>query len=95
VSDLLRITSVEAVLPVILKLSWNDGYQGIVDLRGTIADGDIFESIRDAETFKKVELEKNGHSIYWGEDGNEDVDFGCDRLREMAEAQAELLARAH
>jgi Protein of unknown function (DUF2442) len=72
-NDLLRITAVEAVLPGVLKLSWNDGYQGIVDLRGIIADGDIFEHIRDPENLKLVRVESYGHSIYWGEEGNEEV----------------------
>jgi hypothetical protein len=92
--QILRITGAEAVLPGVLKLTWNDGYEGLVDLRGVIADGEIFEHIRDPENFKKVRVESYGHSIYWGEDGNEEVDFGCDRLREMAEEQAALLARA-
>jgi hypothetical protein len=93
-SDLLRITAAEPVLHGVLKLTWNDGYEGIVDLRGTIADGMLFAHIRDAENFKKVRVERYGHSIFWGEDGDEEVDFGCDRLREMAEEQAALLARA-
>jgi len=93
-SDILRITSAEVVLPGVLKLSWNDGYEGIVDLRGLIAEGEIFESIRNPENFKKVRVASFGHSIYWGEGGNETVDFGCDRLREIAEEQAALLARA-
>ena len=91
---ILRITAAEAVLPGVLKLTWNDGYEGVVDLRGVIVDGEIFEHIRDPENFKKVRVEGYGHSIYWGEEGNEEVDFGCDRLREMAEEQAALLARA-
>jgi hypothetical protein len=92
-SDIPRITSAEAVLHGVLKLAWNDGYEGIVDLRGTIADGEIFEPIRDSENFKKVRVADYGHHIYWG---NEDdgVDFGTERLREIAEEQAELLARA-
>jgi hypothetical protein len=93
-SDMFRITSAEAVLPGVLKLAWNDGYEGIVDLRGIIADGEAFELIRDPENFKKVRVASYGHSIYWGEEDNEEVDFGCDRLREMAEEQAALLARA-
>jgi hypothetical protein len=93
-TDILRIKSAEAVLPGVLKLAWNDGYEGIVDLRGIIAEGQIFEHIRDPENFKQVRVESYGHSIYWGEEGNEEVDFGCDRLREMAEEQAALLARA-
>lgn len=92
-NNILRIIGAEAVLPGVLKLAWNDGYEGIVDLRGTIADGEIFEPIRDPENFKNVRVEEYGHHIYWG-DENDGVDFGCDRLREMAEEQAELLARA-
>ena len=92
-SEILHITAVEAVLPGVLKLAWSDGYEGIVDLRGVIADGQIFEHIRDPENFRNVRLESYGHSIYWGREGDEEVDFGCDRLREMAEEQAALLAR--
>jgi len=92
-SDIRRIISAEAVLPGVLKLAWNDGYEGIVDLRGTIADGEIFEPIRDPENFKKVRVDEYGHHVYWG-DKDDGVDFGCERLREIAEEQAELLARA-
>jgi hypothetical protein len=92
-SDILRITRAEAVLPGVLKLAWNDGYEGIVDLRGKIADGEIFEPIRDREIFKNVRVADFGHHIYWG-DEDDGVDFGSDRLREIAEEQAALLARA-
>ena len=92
--EILRITSVEVVLPGVLKLAWTDGYEGLVDLRGIIAQGPIFEPIRDPENFKNVRIAEYGHSIYWGEADDEDVDFGCDRLREIAEEQAALLARA-
>jgi len=92
-SDILRITAAEAVLPGVLKLAWNDGYEGIVDLRGAIAEGEIFESIRDPDNFKKVRVADYGHHIYWG-DEDDGVDFGCDRLREIAEGQAALLAHA-
>ena len=93
-SDVLHITSVEPVMHGVLKLKWDDGYEGIVDLRGTIATGDMFGHIRDPERFKLVRVSDYGHSVYWGEPDKEDVDFGCDRLREMAEEQAALLARA-
>ena len=77
-----------------LKLAWNDGYEGIVDLRGIIADGEIFEAIRSPDMFRQVRVESYGHSIYWGEEADEIADFGCDRLREITEEQAALLARA-
>ena len=93
-TDILRITTAEPVVHGVLKLAWNDGYEGIVDLRGIIADGEIFEHIRNPENFKKVHVAPHGHSIYWGKEDNEEVDFGCDRLREIAEEQAAILARA-
>ncbi len=92
-NDDLRITGAEAILPGVLKLAWNDGYEGIVDLRGKIADGEIFQPIRDAGEFKKVRVADYGQYIYWG-DEDDGVDFGCDRLRQIAEEQAALLARA-
>jgi hypothetical protein len=90
-----RTVAAQPALQGVLKIVWNDGYEGIVDSRGIIiAVGELFEHIRNPENFRKVRVEPYGHSIYWGEDGNEEVDFGCDRLREMAEEQAALLARA-
>lgn len=93
-NDILRITAAEAVLPGVLKLTWNDGYEGIVDLRSIIAEREIFAYVRDPENFRKVHVERYGHSIYWGEEGNEEVHFGCDRLREIAQEQAALIAHA-
>ena len=92
--DMLRIVSAEPVLLGVLKIAWDDGFEGIVDLRSIMAKGEIFASIRDQEHFRDVQVESYGHSIFWGEEGNEDVDFGCDRLREIAEQQARLLATA-
>lgn len=90
----LRIVSAEAVIPGVLKIVWNDGYQGIVDVRGLIGDGEIFATLRRPDTFRAVKVQSHGHAIYWGEADDEDADFGCDRLRQMAEEQAALLARA-
>lgn len=69
--DILRIAAAGAVLAGVLKPAWNDGYKGIVDLRGIIAEGDLFEHIRNPDNFKKVQVERYGHSIYWGEEGEE------------------------
>lgn len=91
---MLRVASAEPVLFGVLKIVWDDGLEGIVDLRSIMAKGEIFGSIRDQEHFRAVHVEPYGHSIFWGEEGNEEVDFGCDRLREIAEQQARLLATA-
>jgi hypothetical protein len=88
VKDILRIVVAEPVMQGVLKLAWNDGHEGIVDLRGIIARSAIFEPIRDLEYFRQVRVERYGHHIYWGDDEFTQIDFGCDRLRELAEEQA-------
>lgn len=93
-TDILRLTSAQPVIHGVLKLVWNDGYEGVIDLRGIIADGEIFDHIRNPENFANVRVQSHGHSIYWGDEDDEVVDFGSDRLRAMAEEQAALLARA-
>ncbi len=90
----LHILTAEAVIPGVLKVVWSDGYEGIVDIRGLLKAGPIFKPLQDADYFRSVKVDTFGHSIYWGEEYAEDVDFGCDRLREMAEDQAALLAKA-
>jgi hypothetical protein len=85
-----RMTSVEPVIYGVLKIAWNDGYEGVVDLRPVIARGRIFEFIRNPENFKKVALEEYGHSIYWIDEEGDTIDLGADSLRRDAQAQAEL-----
>jgi hypothetical protein len=92
VKDILRVIAAEPVIHGVLKLVWNDGYEGIVDLRGIISSGRIFEPIRDPDYFRQVRVERFGHYIYWGDDEFTQIDFGCDRLREVAEEQAALVA---
>ena len=93
-SELLRIVSAEPVVHGVLKLTWNDGYAGVVDLRGIMTRGKVFEPLASPDYFNAVRVSDHGHSIYWGEPNSEDVDFGAERLRQIAEQQAALLARA-
>jgi Protein of unknown function (DUF2442) len=87
-SNILHISSVQVVARGILKITWDDNYEGFVDLRSIIARGKVFTPLQNPDYFRTVFLQRYGHSIYWGEEDNEEVDFGCDRLREMAEEQA-------
>ena len=74
----------------VLKLTWNDGYEGIVDLRPVISRGQIFVYLQSPENFKKVKLEEYGHSIGWINASGEEIDFGSDNLRRKAENLARL-----
>jgi hypothetical protein len=87
-SNILHISSVHVVPHGILKITWDDNYEGFVDLRSIIARGKVFTPLQNPDYFRTVCLQRYGHSVYWGEEDNEEVDFGCDRLREMAEEQA-------
>jgi len=85
-----RMTSVEPVIHGVLKITWDDGYAGVVDLRPVIAKGAIFEFVRDPANFNKVALEEYGHSIYWVDDEGDTIDLGAYSLRRDAQAQAEI-----
>jgi hypothetical protein len=90
VKKLPRIVSATPVIHGVLKIVWNDGYEGVVDLRPTIARGRIFTYLQNRENFAKVRVSEYGHSIEWINDKGEEIDFGADTLRSKAENQARL-----
>lgn len=85
-----RIVLAEAVMHGVLKVVWNDGYEGVIDLRPVIADGEIFEHIRDPRNFAKVAVSEYGHSVFWLDDTGYEIDLSSDSLRLDAEKQTEL-----
>ena len=85
-----RITLAEPVIHGVLKIVWSDGYEGIVDLRPTIARGKIFTYLQNAKNFSKVRVSEFGHSVEWTNDDGDQIDFGADTLRSKAENQARL-----
>lgn len=90
-----RIKSAEPIMFGILKVVWLDGYEGIVDLRPVIAEGELFAFLRNSPTrFRDAKLAEFGHSIYWLDDDGEEIDFAADSLRRRAERQAEILRLA-
>jgi hypothetical protein len=90
VKKLPRIISAQPVIHGVLKIVWSDGYEGVVDLRPTIARGRIFTYLQNAKNFTKVRVSEYGHSIEWINEKGEQIDFGADGLRAKAENQARL-----
>jgi hypothetical protein len=90
VKKLARIVTAEPVIHGVLKIAWTDGYEGVVDLRPTIARGRIFTYLQDPKNFAKVRVSEYGHSIEWINRKGEEIDFGADTLRLKAENQAHL-----
>jgi hypothetical protein len=89
-TEIARIVAAEPVIQGVLKIEWNDGYVGVVDLRPVIARGKIFSHLQNADNFRKFRIGEYGHAIVWTNDKGEDIDFGADSLRQRAEKQAEL-----
>jgi hypothetical protein len=90
VKKLSRIVSATPVIHGVLKVVWNDGYEGVVDLRPTIARGKIFSYLQNPRNFAKVRVGEFGHSIEWINEKGQEIDFGADTLRSKAENQARL-----
>ena len=84
VKKLPRIVSTTPVIHGVLKVVWNDGYEGIVDLRPTIARGKIYSYLKNSKNFAKVRVSEYGHSIEWINDMGQEIDFGADTLRSKA-----------
>jgi uncharacterized protein DUF2442 len=85
-----RIVLAEPVIHGVLKIVWTDGYEGVVDLRPTIARGRIFSYLQKPKNFQRVRVSEYGHSIEWTNENGEEIDFGADTLRLKAENQARL-----
>jgi len=90
VKKLPRIVVAQPVIHGVLKIVWTDGYEGVVDLRPTIARGKIFTYLQNPKNFTKMRVSEYGHSIEWINEKGEEIDFGADTLRSKAENQARL-----
>lgn len=91
-TDIIAMQSAEPVMFGVVKIVWNDGFAGIVDLRPPLARGEMFEFLRTShDRFDALKLEEHGHKIFWLDDHGDEVDFGSDSLRQRAERQAGLL----
>lgn len=93
-NEIPRIVSAEAVIHGILKIEWNDGYVGVVDLWPVISRGKIFAYLQDAENFQNFRIGEYGHALIWISDKGEEIDLGAGSLRQRAEKQAELHRQA-
>jgi hypothetical protein len=89
-SEIPRIATAEPVIHGVLKIEWDDGYVGIVDLRPVIARGEIFTHLQSPQNFDSFSVGEHGHGIVWINDNGEEIDLGSDSLRERAEKQAQL-----
>src|SRR3954451_9082991 len=84
-SDLPRVKTAEPIIPGVLKLVFQDGYEGVVDLRPLLSKGGVFSALQDPVRFVQVKVDEFGHSVGWiGDDGYE-IDLSADGLRRDCE----------
>jgi hypothetical protein len=89
-SDLPRVKTAEPIIPGVLKLVFQDGYEGVVDLRPLLSKGGVFSFLQDPAHFYRVRVDEFGHSVGWVDDHGYEVDLSADGLRRDCERQAEI-----
>ncbi|MGO9743596.1 MAG: DUF2442 domain-containing protein [Roseiarcus sp.] len=84
------ITLAEPVIHGVLKIRFDDGYEGVVDLRPLIAKGKVFSWLETPAHFAAVRVDEFGHSLSWLDGQGYTIDLSADSLRRDAERQAEV-----
>jgi hypothetical protein len=85
-----RIVDAQPVIHGVLKVSFDDGYVGVVDLRPLIAKGRVFSWLSAPTQFAAVKVDDFGHSVSWLDDQGYSIDLSADSIRRDAERQAEI-----
>ena len=85
-----HIVLAEPVIHGVLKVAFDDGFEGVVDLRPLIAKGKIFAWLEAPAHFAAFEVDENGHSVAWTDASGYIIDLSADSLRRDAERQAEV-----
>ena len=89
-SEIPRIVAAEIIMQGVLKIGWNDQFEGAVDLRPVIARGGMFDHLKSPTHFHNFEIGEHGHALIWRNSAGGEIDFGSGWLRKRAETQAEL-----
>jgi hypothetical protein len=84
------IVEAQAVIHGVLRIKFDDRYEGVVDLRPLIAKGKVFAWLSTPERFAAVRIDEFGHSVSWLGDDGYVIDLSADSLRRDAERQKEI-----
>ena len=82
---MLEVTSAEYVEGHKIRVSFNTGQSGIVDLKDALW-GPIFEPIKDPKVFKRFTVSKTLHTICWDNDADFAPEFLFDKMIEQSHA---------
>jgi hypothetical protein len=84
------IVEAQPVIHGVLKIKFDDRYEGVVDLRPLIAQGELFAWLSEPSHFAAVRVDEFGHSVSWLDGEGDTIDLSADSLRRDAERQAEM-----
>jgi Protein of unknown function (DUF2442) len=89
-----RVTRIAIPAYPVIRLTFDDGLTGDIDLGADILRGPIFAPLKDEAIFRQVALADDGRSFGWNLDviGSE-IDLGADAARADIET-ALVIARA-
>ncbi len=79
-----RIVDARPVIHGVLKVSFDDGYVGVVDIRPLIAKGKVYSWLSAPSRFAAVKVDEFGHSVSWLDDQGYSIDFSADSIRRDA-----------
>jgi hypothetical protein len=83
------IACVEPVMFGVLRIVFDDGYEGVLDLRSVMGKG-IWQNIRTREDFFEIEVAPNGGHVSWPK-GDGMTELPADGVRLTCERQESLL----
>ena len=85
-----HIVLAEPVIHGVLKVAFDHGFEGVVDLRPLIAKGKVFAWLETPAHFAALKIDECGHSISWTDATGYVIDLSADSLQRDAERQAEV-----
>jgi len=77
---MIRVTEAKWVRDFVIRLRFNDGLEGEVDLRDEL-DGPVFEPLRDVNVFRAFELHPELHTVVWQNGADFAPEFLHSRVR--------------
>lgn len=90
---MLELVSAEYVNEYRIRVCFNNGECGIVDLKDALW-GAVFEPLKDLELFKRFKVSDILHTIHWENDADLAPEFLHDKMVEQAAAAGPAPARS-
>jgi hypothetical protein len=83
-SDQSKIVACEVPRHGVLRVTWEDGFSGNVDLHCTIERGGVYGFLVDPAAFAKVAIAEDGEALVWRDPDGDRIGFGTETLRVRA-----------